>query len=83
MTKDKLSYLASFSPPSEGLGEAFPYEIILASKSPRRQELLRDLGLKFRIQSMDTPEDFPEGLGMTEIPVFFGRAESGGRFVLF
>ena len=46
------------------------YEIILASKSPRRQQLLADLGLKFTVQSMDVAEEFPEGLSMTEIPVF-------------
>lgn len=46
------------------------YKIILASKSPRRQQLLHDLGLKFEVQILDTPEEFPEGMGMTEIPVY-------------
>ncbi|MBV5312268.1 MAG: septum formation protein Maf [Prolixibacteraceae bacterium] len=52
------------------------YEIILASKSPRRQELLRDLGLKFSVQSMDTPEDFPKELGMTEVPVYLAELKA-------
>jgi len=52
------------------------YEIILASKSPRRQELLRDLGLKFSVQSMDTLEDFPEGIGMTEVPVYLAELKA-------
>jgi len=52
------------------------YEIILASKSPRRQELLRDLGLKFTVQSMDIPEDFPAGLGMTEVPVYLAELKA-------
>lgn len=52
------------------------YEIILASKSPRRQELLRDLGLKFSVQSMDTPEDFPDNLGMTEVPVYLAELKA-------
>lgn len=52
------------------------YEIILASKSPRRQELLRDLGLKFSVQSMDTPEDFPDDLGMTEVPVYLAELKA-------
>ncbi|MBW8333228.1 MAG: Maf family nucleotide pyrophosphatase [Prolixibacteraceae bacterium] len=52
------------------------YEIILASKSPRRQQLLADLGLKFRVESMDIPEDFPEGLGMTEVPVFLAELKA-------
>lgn len=52
------------------------YEIILASKSPRRQQLLADLGLKFEVQSMDIPEEFPEGLGMTEIPLFLAELKA-------
>lgn len=52
------------------------YEIILASKSPRRQQLLADLGLKFSVQSMDIPEEFPEGLGMTEVPVYLAELKA-------
>jgi septum formation protein len=61
--------------PSLGrVGQGF--EIILASKSPRRQQLLSDLGLKFRVESMDTPENFPEGLGMTEVPVYLAELKA-------
>ncbi len=52
------------------------YEIILASKSPRRQELLKDLGIKFKVQSMYIPENFPEGLGMTEVPVYLAELKA-------
>lgn len=52
------------------------YEIILASKSPRRQQLLSDLGLKFSVQSIDIPEEFPEGLGMTEVPVYLAELKA-------
>lgn len=52
------------------------YEIILASKSPRRQQLLSDLGLKFTVQSMDIPELFPENLGMTEVPVYLAELKA-------
>jgi septum formation protein len=52
------------------------YEIILASKSPRRQQLLADLGLTFSVQSMDIPEVFPEGLGMTEVPVYLAELKA-------
>jgi len=52
------------------------YSIILASKSPRRQELLRDLGLKFSVQWMDVPEVFPEGLEMTEVPVYLAELKA-------
>ena len=52
------------------------YEIILASKSPRRQQLLSDLGLKFSVQSMDIPEEFPENLGKTEISVYLAELKA-------
>lgn len=35
-------------------------KLILASKSPRRQELLKGLGLKFEVKTLDTNESFPE-----------------------
>ena len=52
------------------------YELILASQSPRRQQLLSDLGLKFSVQSMDIAEDFPPGLGMTEVPVYLAELKA-------
>lgn len=52
------------------------YEIILASKSPRRQQLLRDLGLEFSVQSLDIPEKFPEGMGMTDVPVYLAELKA-------
>ena len=71
--------LQSKLPSHAGVGGGFlarDYEIILASKSPRRQQLLIDLGLKFSVQSMDISEDFPEGLGMTEIPVYLAELKA-------
>lgn len=59
------------------IGNLQKYEIILASKSPRRQQLLTDLGLKFSVQSMDIPEVFPEGLAMTEVPVYLAELKAG------
>jgi septum formation protein len=41
--------------------------IILASRSPRRQQLLRDLGLKFEVVTREYDETFPEGLAGDEI----------------
>jgi septum formation protein len=41
--------------------------IILASRSPRRQQLLRELGLKFDVIIKDYSETYPEGLGGEEI----------------
>jgi septum formation protein len=38
------------------------HRLILASRSPRRQQLLRELGLKFDVVIREYPETFPEGL---------------------
>jgi septum formation protein len=41
-------------------------KIILASKSPRRKEILQNHGIDPVIMPTDTDESLPEGLGMTE-----------------
>jgi septum formation protein len=71
---EKTTRIGSSLLPFRETGRGF--QIILASKSPRRQELLRDLGLEFSVQSMDVPEVFPEGLGMTEIPVYLAEVKA-------
>lgn len=52
------------------------YEIILASQSPRRQQLLSDLGLQFKVQSMNVAEDFPQGMAMNEVPVYLAELKA-------
>jgi septum formation protein len=42
------------------------FRIILASRSPRRQQLLREAGLQFDIVIKEYPETFPEGLSGRE-----------------
>ena len=44
------------------------YQVILASKSPRRQELLRGMGVEFSILTKETPEDFPSEMPLDEVP---------------
>ncbi|MEO6882952.1 MAG: Maf-like protein [Bacteroidia bacterium] len=46
------------------------YKIVLASKSPRRQFLLKDLGLEFEVQTKDVDESFSETLQREEIPLY-------------
>ena len=52
------------------------YRIILASRSPRRQQLLRDLGLKFDIVIKDYTETFPESLGGEEIAKYVAHEKA-------
>lgn len=46
------------------------YNFILASKSPRRQFLLKDLGLDFEVHTKEVDESFPENLKAQEIPLY-------------
>ena len=51
--------------------EWFPdYQYVLGSKSPRRQQLLSELGLSFTVRSIEVEESYPDGLSMVEIPVY-------------
>ena len=44
--------------------------IILASKSPRRQQLLKDLGWEFTILTRDIDESFPDDLKKEEVALY-------------
>lgn len=46
------------------------FQIILGSKSPRRQQLLNELGLKFRVHTRMVSEEYPASLQREEIPLF-------------
>jgi len=46
------------------------YKIILGSKSPRRQELLRQLGLEFKVVTKDWNEDYPSFLKGPDIALY-------------
>lgn len=46
------------------------YTFILASKSPRRQFLLKELGLNFEVKTKEVDESFPEHLKAQEIPLY-------------
>lgn len=52
------------------------YNYILASKSPRRQELLHELGVSFSIEILDVDESYPESLYREEIPVFLAEQKA-------
>ena len=51
-------------------------KIILASKSPRRQELLRLMDLDFRIVLKDVDESYPDGLSPEEIAVYIAKKKA-------
>src|ERR1700759_1712462 len=51
-------------------------KIILASKSPRRQELLRLMDVDFRIVLKDVDESYPDGLSPEEIAVYIAEKKA-------
>ena len=52
-------------------------KIILASNSPRRQELLSGLGLDYEVRTLQgLDESYPEGLSMEEIPQYISRKKA-------
>lgn len=46
------------------------YNIVLASKSPRRQELLKGIGVDFTILTKDVDESYPERLPLIDVAPF-------------
>lgn len=52
------------------------YQVVLASKSPRRQELLRGMGVDFSILTKDTSENYPSELPLEEVPKYLSLQKS-------
>lgn len=52
------------------------YRIILASRSPRRQQLLRELGIDFDIVIKEFDESYPEGITGEEIAKYIASAKA-------
>ena len=52
------------------------YNIILASKSPRRQFLLKELGLRFEIRTKNTDESFPKKLKGKQIALYLCKKKA-------
>lgn len=52
------------------------HKIILASKSPRRQELLKGLNIDFEIRLKDIDEIYPSHLSEAQIPVYLAELKA-------
>ena len=50
--------------------------LILASNSPRRQQLMRDSGFEFKVKIKDTNEDFPKTMPANEVPEYLARKKA-------
>lgn len=51
-------------------------QLILASKSPRRQELLKGLCVDFEVRTKETPEDFPETMSASKVSAFLSEKKA-------
>lgn len=51
-------------------------EVLLASKSPRRKQLLEALGIRFSVVHQDVEEDFPEDLDKHKVPAFLAQKKA-------
>lgn len=61
----------------ELLGRLKNYDIILASASPRRRELLLQAGLPFRVLVRPVPEHFTEGMDPVDVVHHLCREKAG------
>lgn len=53
-----------------------PFKIILASKSPRRQELLWNLGIEFRLLVPGTDESYPDEVPVRMVPAYLSEKKA-------
>jgi septum formation protein len=54
-----------------------PYDIILASGSPRRKQLLSEMGIRFRVETRPVNEIIPEGASPEDAALFLSRLKAG------
>lgn len=58
------------------LQELNSYHIILASQSPRRQFLLKELGINYTVQLKPVEETFPKGLKKEKIALYLSQLKA-------
>ena len=52
------------------------HPLILASKSPRRSQLLSQAGFEFTIQTKDTEESYPPHMPAQQVPIFLAEKKA-------
>jgi len=56
--------------------EKFPYQIILGSGSPRRQQFFKELGIPFTVRLKEVEEVFSTDLKGKEIPIYLAKRKA-------
>lgn len=64
--------------------EILKKKLILASKSPRRKQLLEQAGFSFTIQTLNVEEDYPDEMPKMEVAPFLARkkAQAAKSFIV-
>ena len=52
------------------------YNLILGSNSPRRKEILEEMGLKVNVMASDIDESYSENIKLHEVPIFLAEKKS-------
>jgi len=59
-----------------------PFQLILASKSPRRKQLLEEAGFEFEIRTQNIAEDFPQEMSPELVPIFLAEKKALGVSIM-
>ena len=51
-------------------------KIVLGSKSPRRQELVKELGFEVEVRTKEVDEIYPDSLALIDVPEFLAKLKS-------
>ena len=54
----------------------FKHSLILASKSPRRQQLLQEAGFDFEVRTKEVEETYSQDLSFQDIPTYLARKKA-------
>lgn len=54
----------------------FNFPVILASNSPRRQQLLADMGIKFEVKVVPVDESYPQNMNVLEVPMYLAKKKA-------
>lgn len=52
------------------------YQLILASQSPRRHQMLKELGVSFEIKTKEVEEIYPENMVPEQVPVYLAELKA-------
>lgn len=51
-------------------------KIVLGSKSPRRQDLIKELGIPFEVRIKEVEENYPDGIAKEEVASYLARLKA-------